>query len=56
MKKAAVQRYQFFGMMLVAFGVGALIVLVRYIVVARAMPVDVMEINPALLIPGSNNY
>lgn len=51
--KVSIMKNQFFGMMLVAVGVGALIVLVRYLVVARSMPVDVMEINPTLLIPGN---
>lgn len=52
-KQTVVMRNQFFGMMLVAVGVGALVVLVRYLVVSQQMPVDVMEISPALLIPGN---
>ena len=52
-KHSVVMRNQFFGMLLVAVGIGALIVMVRYLVVARQVPVDVMEISPALLIPGN---
>ncbi len=51
--KTNILHNQLFGMMLVAFGIGALIVMVRYLVVSRAMPVDVMEIRPELLIPGN---
>ncbi len=46
---------QFFGMMLVALGVGALVVVVRYMVVASQVPTEIFEISPSLLIPGINN-
>lgn len=51
--EAGIMRNQFFGMILVAIGIGALIVVVRYLVVASAMPLDVYEIAPSMLIPGN---
>lgn len=51
--KTGVMHNQFFGMILVAVGIGALIVVVRYLVVASAMPLDVYEIAPSMLIPGN---
>lgn len=49
---AGIMRNQFFGMLLLAIGIGALVVLVRYVVVATQMPLDVYEITPTMLIPG----
>jgi len=49
---SGIMRNQFFGMILVAVGIGALIVLVRYLVIASSMPLDVYEIAPSMLIPG----
>lgn len=50
--RAGIMQNQFFGMLLLAIGIGALVVLVRYIIVATQMPLDVYEITPSLLIPG----
>lgn len=52
-KKVNVMRNQFFGMMLVAVGIGALVVVVRYLVVSMRVPTDIYEISPTLLIPGN---
>ena len=51
-RNSGIMRNQFFGMILVAVGIGALIVLVRYLVIASSMPLDVYEIAPSMLIPG----
>ncbi len=51
-KKDMIMRNQFFGMLLIAFAIGALIVFVRYIVITLAAPADVYLIEPSQLIPG----
>lgn len=51
-KKDMVMKNQFFGMLLIAVAVGALIVFVRYLVVTMVQPADVFLVEPAQLIPG----
>lgn len=46
-------RNQFFGMLLIAVGVGALIVFLRYLVITWVAPADVYLIEPYQLIPGA---
>ncbi|KKU45282.1 MAG: hypothetical protein UX62_C0038G0007 [Microgenomates group bacterium GW2011_GWA2_46_7] len=53
MKKRVVMHNQFFGMMLVAIGMGALIVVVRYLVISTQVPIDVYLIESSELIPGA---
>jgi hypothetical protein len=52
--KPGIMRNQFFGMMLVAIGVGALIVVMRYFVISLQVPTDIYEISTQQLIPGAN--
>lgn len=47
-----VMRNQFFGMLVLAVGVGALIVMVRYFIISLSVPTDVYLIEPSDLIPG----
>ena len=47
-----IMRNQFFGMLVLAVGIGALIVMVRYFVISMYMPTDVYLIEPGQLIPG----
>lgn len=54
-KKDMVMRNQFFGMLLIAVAVGALIVFVRYLVITMVAPADVYLVEPAQLIPGMTN-
>jgi len=49
---SAVTYNQFFGLLLIAIGVGALVVFVRYLVVTWVMPADVYVIEPSQLVPG----
>lgn len=51
--KTGILRNQFFGMMLVAVGVGALIVVMRYFIISLQVPTDVYEISTQQLIPGA---
>ena len=51
-KKDMVMKNQFFGMLLIAVAVGALIVFVRYLVITMSTPADVYLIEPGQLIPG----
>lgn len=51
--KTGIMRNQFFGMVLIAIGVGALIVFVRYLAVTMVQPADIYLIEPAQLIPGN---
>lgn len=53
MSKSGILRNQFFGMMLVAVGVGALIVVMRYFIISLQVPTDVYEISTQQLIPGA---
>jgi hypothetical protein len=50
-----VMRNQFFGMLILAIGVGALIVMVRYFIISLSVPTDVYLIEPSQLIPGMGN-
>lgn len=55
MSKTGIMYNQFFGMILIALGVGALIVIVRYLVVAVQVPTSVYLIDSQELIPGATN-
>ncbi len=50
--KPAIMKNQFFGMLVLAVGIGALIVMVRYFVISMYMPTDIYLIEPGQLIPG----
>jgi len=54
-KKEMIMRNQFFGMLLIAFAIGALIVFVRYLIITFVAPADVYLIEPSQLIPGAVN-
>ena len=43
---------KFFGSLLIAVGVGALIVFLRYLVITWVLPADVYLVEPSQLIPG----
>lgn len=47
-----IMRNQFFGMLILAVGIGALIVLVRYFVISLQVPTSIYVIQPGDLIPG----
>jgi len=49
----SIMHNQFFGMLLIAVGVGALIVFLRYLILTLVMPADVYLIEPSQLIPGA---
>lgn len=49
----AIMRNQFFGMLVLAIGIGALIVMVRYFVISLQVPTSVYLIQPSDLIPGA---
>ncbi len=51
-KKKMIIYNQFFGMLVLAVGIGALIVMVRYFFISLAVPTDVYLIEPSQLIPG----
>lgn len=51
-KKDMIMKNQFFGMLLIALAVGALIVFVRYLIITLVAPADVYLIEPSQLIPG----
>lgn len=51
----SIMRNQFFGMLLVAIGIGALIVVVRYFVISLQVPTDVYLIETNQLIPGAQS-
>jgi hypothetical protein len=51
----AIMRNQFFGMLILAVGVGALIVMVRYFIISLSVPTDIYLIEPSQLIPGMTN-
>lgn len=51
--KPAVMRNQFFGMLVLAVGIGALIVMVRYFIISLQVPTSVYLIQPSDLIPGA---
>jgi len=48
----AIMRNQFFGMLVLAVGIGALIVMVRYFIISLQVPTSVYVIQPGDLIPG----
>ncbi len=43
---------KFFGALLIAIGVGALIVFLRYLVITWVSPADVYLVEPSQLVPG----
>jgi hypothetical protein len=49
----SIMRNQFFGMLVLAVGIGALIVMVRYFVISLQVPTGVYLIQPSDLIPGA---
>lgn len=53
MSPTGVRNNQFFGMLLIALGLGALVVVVRYFVISLQVPTSVYEISPSELIPGA---
>lgn len=55
MNPTGIRNNQFFGMLLIALGLGALVVVVRYFVISLQVPTSVYEISPAELIPGARN-
>ena len=48
-----IMRNQFFGMLILAVGVGALGVMVRYFIISLQVPTSVYLIQPSDLIPGA---
>lgn len=48
-----IRNNQFFGLLLIALGLGALIVVVRYFFISLQVPTSVYEIAPSELIPGA---
>jgi hypothetical protein len=48
----AIMRNQFFGVLVLAVGIGALIVMVRYFIISLQVPTSVYLIQPGDLIPG----
>ncbi len=55
MSPTGIRNNQFFGMLLIALGLGALVVVVRYFVISLQVPTSVYEISPSELIPGVSN-
>lgn len=53
MSPTGIRNNQFFGMLLIALGLGALVVVVRYFVISLQVPTSVYEISPSELIPGA---
>lgn len=53
MNPTGIRNNQFFGLLLIALGVGALVVVVRYFVISLQVPTSVYEISPSELIPGA---
>lgn len=49
----AIMKNQFFGMLVLAVGLGALVVMVRYFVISLQVPTSVYLIQPSDLIPGA---
>lgn len=48
-----IMQNQFFGMVLIALGLGALIVVVRYFIISLQVPTSVYEVKYSDLIPGA---
>lgn len=55
MAKPAVMKNQFFGMLILAVGIGALIVMVRYFIISMYTPTNIYQITTQQLIPGAKN-
>lgn len=55
MSATGIRNNQFFGMLLIALGLGALVVVVRYFVISLQVPTSIYEISPGELIPGAGN-
>lgn len=53
MSPTGIRNNQFFGLLLIALGLGALVVVVRYFVISLQVPTSVYEISPTELIPGA---
>ena len=53
MAKPAVMKNQFFGMLILAIGLGALIVMLRYFIISMQTPTTVYQITTQQLIPGA---
>ncbi len=53
MAEPAVMRNQFLGMLILAIGVGALIVMLRYFIISMQVPTSVYQITTDQLIPGA---
>ncbi|MCE7898398.1 MAG: hypothetical protein DPW11_04765 [bacterium] len=53
MSPMGIRNNQFFGLLLIAVGLGALVVVVRYFVISLQVPTSVYEISPSELIPGA---
>lgn len=51
-KAQSVTYNQFFGALLIAVGIGALIVFLRYLVITWVAPADVYLVEPSQLVPG----
>ena len=51
--KPVIMKNQFFGMLVLAVGIGALIVIVRYFIISLQVPTSVYLIQPSDLIPGA---
>ncbi len=51
--KPVIMKNQFFGMLVLAVGIGALIVMVRYFIISLQVPTSVYLIQPSDLIPGA---
>jgi len=52
MAKPVIMKNQFFGMLILGLGVGALIVMLRYFIISLYVPTSVYLIQPSDLIPG----
>lgn len=50
---APIMKNQFFGMLILAVGIGALIVMVRYFIISLYAPTNVYQITTQQLIPGA---
>lgn len=51
----AIMKNQFFGMLVLAVGIGALIVMVRYFFISLQVPTDIYQISTQELIPGARD-
>ena len=53
MAQPGVIKNQFFGMLILAVGIGALIVMVRYFIISMYTPTNIYQITTQQLIPGA---